>query len=192
MKKLIITILLATAGSFFSMPGKTQGTDMDNLQKQVTSLKNSNAKLENRFKQFIKTTTSIKDSLQTGLNASDTKLKALSDSLMAKEAQLKAIKTDLENSKADIHSIASSNTIQYIFFVVLLIIILVVYFLLAKKASSIDEESQERLAKAKEEIGLHAGKTSDMLKSEMVEIKDDLQKKISEVEKKLSAAKVKD
>ena len=150
MKKLIFTMVIAIASLISFAPIKAQSSDLDNLQKQVTALKNSNSKLENRLKQFMKASAGIKDTLQTGLNATYTKIKFLSDSLAAKEAQLKVLKTDAENTKADIHSIITSNTIQYILLVLVLILILAVYLMMAKKMSKNDEENQERLAKAKE------------------------------------------
>jgi membrane protein implicated in regulation of membrane protease activity len=192
MKNLIFTIVFVIASLISLAPVKAQSNDIDNLQKQVSALKNSNSKLEGRLKQFMKASAGIKDSLQTGLNETDTKIKVLSDSLATKEAQLKALKTDVENSKADIHSIAASNTIQYILFVVGLILVLAVYFMIAKKVSKNDEENQERLAKTKEEMGQKASKVSDLLRSEILEIKDDLVRKMSDLEKKVSAIKVKE
>jgi hypothetical protein len=187
MKKLTIAIVFVATSLVSVVPNKAQSNDMDNLQKQVTILKNNNSRLEGRLKHFMKTSEGIKDSLQTGLNQMDTKLKVLSDSLATKEAQIKVLKIDAETSKGDIHSLAVSNTIQYIFFVLALILILAVYFMSVKKVAKVEEEIQERLTKATDEIGQKVSKTSDMLKSELVETKDELQRKISDVEKKLSA-----
>ncbi len=192
MKNLIFTIVFVTASLISLAPVKAQSNEIDNLQKQVTALKNSNSKLEGRFKQFMKTSAGVKDSLQTGLSVTDTKIKVLSDSLATKEAQLKVLKTDAENTKADIHSIITSNTIQYILLLLGLILILAVYFMIAKKISKNDEENQERFAKAKEEIGQKASKASDLLRSEILEVKDDLVRKMSDLEKKVSAIKVKE
>ena len=189
MKKLLYAIVFASLSLvlFAQAPN-----DIENLQKQINVLKSTNLKLEGRLKQITKNAASVRDSLQTRLVENDGKLKGLSDSLAAKISQINTLKAESDKAKTDIHSIAASNTIQYIFFLVALILILTVYFLLAKKVQKAEEENKDRMMKTKEELELKLNKTGNDIKSDLTEAREDLQGKINDLGKKLAAIKAKE
>jgi len=190
MKKLLYTLFFVSLS--FALFAQAPSNDIENLQKQITSLKNTNLRLEGRLKQLAKNAANVSDSLQARLKENDAQLKVLSDSLAAKVSQINTLKAEAEQSKTDIHSIAASNTIQYVFFLVALILILAVYFILAKKVDKAEEESKDRIMKTREDLELKVTKTGNELQSDLSEAKADLQGKITDLGKKLSAIKIKE
>lgn len=186
-KKLLITTFFVISCLLLFEPNQAQSNDMENLQKQITALKNSNCRLEAKLKQYTKSSTSLHESLQASLNDNNNKLKTLSDSLTAKGLQVNVLKADSEKAKTDIHSIKVANTIQYILLILIIILLIVIYYLLLKKIDKIKEQYEHSLIKTKEGLESDLNKTSKELKTEISSVKEDVQGKINDLTKKLAA-----
>ncbi len=182
MKKLVISILFVS--SCFMLLAQTQSNDMDNLQKQVTAIKNSTYKQKVQLKQFIQTSSGVQDSVQMSLDEINKELKALSDTLMASKSQVSMLKTDLENTNS---SLKTSNAIQYICLILILILLIVIFYILSDKTKRVKEQCEKNLVKAKEGLDTDLNKISKELKAEISSVKVDIQQRIDDTNKKIAA-----
>ena len=187
MKRTLLIAILVGASLLTYAQSQGSTDEITGLKKQVSTLKQTNAKLEQNIKELKKTSKDIKDNLDVRLKEYDQKIGVISDSLKAKDSTI--AKMDSREAKL-FHSLNLRKTAFYIIFVVVLILLIVTYFLLMKKFKTIDEKNEVRIFNLKDALDVEANKTKSdvqsqiaLVKAEIVFAKEDLEKKIKEAKK---------
>ncbi len=149
MKKVLITIVLISAGLILIAQSATQTDDMANLKKQVSSLEYKNAKLAVGLNALAKTSKINHDSIMVHLNATDLKVTSLSDTLAVKDSLIMALKVISGKNKSEIKAI---QIVHLIIFILILILVFVVYLKFQKKFEILSMQVEANILKTKEEL----------------------------------------
>ena len=186
MKRTLLIAILVGASLLTYAQSQGSTDEITGLKKQVSSLKQTNAKLEQNVKELKKTSKDMQDNLDARLKEYDQKMNVMGDSLKAKEATI----VRMDNREAQLfHSLNLRKTVAYIIFVVVLILIIVAYFLLTKKFKTANEKNEVKLYNVKDALEVDANKTKSELQSQIASVKAEINLAKDELEKKIKEAK---
>jgi hypothetical protein len=124
-----LSFILLLTGSFCMMYAQSTAStdDITDLKKQVSSINNSNIKVSRNLHAFKKTTKAVEDTLRITVNGLETKLKAVTDSLLSGELKISVMKADTDKNTNDLKKM---HTLVLILFIIILIIVAVTSFML--------------------------------------------------------------
>ena len=185
-KTLLIAVFLGISLVAFTQT-PSQNDEVTNLKKQISSLKQTNAKLEMNLKELRQISKSLQDSINKNLKEYDLKLNCVADSLKANTRLLHATK-----SHANLldHSLKTRKAVFYIVFVLAIILLIALYLLSNKKIKSMWEKNDVKLFNLKDAIEVDASKTKSdfqaqisLVKAELTSAREELERKIKEAKK---------
>lgn len=182
---LLIAFLLGI--SLHSFPQKQSSTDeVSTLKTQVTTLKQTNSKLDQNVKELKKIIKNLQDSLAAALKEYDVKLNAMQDSIKANTAIIHSVKN---HSGLIDHSLKTRKKTFYAAFGLFIIIIIFSYLLVRNMFKTYRENFEIRISNTKDSIEMTTHKTKDDLQSQIATIKVEIAAAKSELEKKIKEVK---
>ena len=158
------------------------------LQKQITSLKYQNSKLKQELKQNRAETESIRADLNTLIKDFDTKLAVLSDSLDVAKAMIGA---NEKNDLSDRESAKLNQTILFMILVAMIIALVWLFQVFSTRIKSNRTESDNKIIAMKEETTAQVDKLHNDFQSQLLLMKDGVDKKTVELEKRIREMTVK-